>query len=218
MALAIFDLDETLIAADSDHLWGQFLVDRNLVDPREHKARNDAFYQQYKAGKLDIDEYLSFACSILAKFPIDDLNAYRAEFVEERIRPTVLPRAQAIVEEHRDAGDEILIITSTISFVTRPIADLFSIETLIAPEPEIINNRYTGSITGIPSFGEGKVTRLNQWLAAHPFDLEGSYFYSDSHNDLPLLRLVDNPVAVDPDPVLTAEAREKQWQIVSLRN
>ncbi len=217
MALAIFDLDETLIAADSDHLWGQYVVDHGLVDPDEHKAKNDAFYAQYKAGELDIHEYLEFACSVLKRYAMSELHRYREQFVETCILPIVLPQAKAVVEKHRAAGDELLIITSTMSFVTRPIADLFSIDTLIAPEPEIKANRYTGGIVGVPSFAAGKVTRLEQWLSDKPFDMAGSYFYSDSHNDLPLLRIVDHPVAVDPDPLLEQEAREKQWQIVSLR-
>lgn len=218
MALAIFDLDETLIAADSDHLWGQFVVSRGLVDAEEHASRNDAFYEQYKAGKLDIEAYLQFACSVLARHPMEELHAHRSSFVQQCIVPIVLPKAKQIVEEHRSRGDKILIVTSTISFVTRPIADLFNIDTLIAPEPEIVDNQYTGAITGIPSFADGKVVRLRQWLKSEPYDLEGSHFYSDSHNDLPLLRIVDHPIAVDPDPILEAEAREKQWSVISLRD
>jgi HAD superfamily hydrolase (TIGR01490 family) len=237
MPLAIFDLDETLIAADSDHEWGRFLVDRGLVDADQHKKKNDAFYADYKAGQLDIDEYLAFACSVLTMYSMQELHAHRADFVAERIQPLVLKKALARVAQHRADGDELLVITSTIEFITRPIVDLFGIETLIAPNPEIRDNRYTGKIVGTPSFGAGKVTRLQQWLAARsntttdslsgnqgvdnisPSNpLSGSYFYSDSHNDLPLLAIVDHPIAVDPDPTLRREAEAKKWQIVSLRD
>jgi len=217
MPLAIFDLDETLIAADSDHEWGQFVVDKGLVDAEKHKKKNDDFYEQYKAGQLDIDEYLQFSCSVLTQYSIEDLHRFRAEFVEQRIRPIILDKAQELVQRHRDKGDTLLVITSTIEFVTRPIVDEFGIDTLIAPDPEIVSNRYTGRIVGVPSFAAGKVTRLEQWLAGRQDSLEGSSFYSDSHNDLPLLRLVDNPVAVDPDSTLKKEAEEKQWPIISLR-
>jgi len=217
MPLAIFDLDETLIAADSDHEWGQFVVDKGLVDEKKHKKKNDDFYEQYKAGQLDIDEYLQFSCSVLTQYSIEDLHRFRAEFVEQRIRPIILDKAQALVQRHREKGDTLLVITSTIEFVTRPIVDEFGIDTLIAPDPEIVSNRYTGRIVGVPSFAEGKVTRLEQWLAGRQDSLQGSSFYSDSHNDLPLLRLVDNPVAVDPDSTLKKEAEEKQWPVISLR-
>ena len=218
MALAIFDLDETLIAADSDHEWGQFAVDRGLVDGQVHKKRNDDFYAQYKAGRLDIDEYLKFSCSMLTQYTIEELESFRSEFIMERVEPLLLPKAEALINEHRQKNDDLLIITSTIEFVTRPIVDRLGIETLIAPIPEIKNNRYTGNIVGTPSFGSGKVIRLNQWLSETEHTMTGSHFYSDSHNDLPLLRLVDHPVAVDPDDILRQEAKEKAWRIISLRD
>ena len=218
MALTIFDLDETLIAADSDHEWGQYVVDKGLVDAQEHKKKNDDFYEQYKAGQLDIDEYLQFSCSVLTQYSIEDLHRFRAEFVAQRILPIILEKAQGLVKKHRQLGDTLLVITSTIEFVTRPIVDEFGIDILIAPDPEIVANRYTGRIVGVPSFAAGKVTRLEQWLANRQDSLEGSSFYSDSHNDLPLLRLVDNPVAVDPDPILREKAEENQWPIISLRD
>ncbi len=218
MTLAIFDLDETLIATDSDHEWGQYVCDRGLVDVEEHRARNDEFYEQYKAGRLDIYEYLAFACSVLTRYSMEELHRFRSDFVAERITPVMLEKAQALVDEHKSSGDVVMVITSTIEFVTRPIVDAFGIETLIAPDPEIVGNRYTGNIVGVPSFAEGKVTRLKSWMTENNQSLKGSHFYSDSHNDLPLLRLVDNPVAVDPDPILLAEANEKQWRVISLRN
>ena len=218
MPLTIFDLDETLIAADSDHEWGQFVVDKGLVDAQKHKKMNDDFYKQYKAGQLDIDEYLQFSCSVLTQYSIEDLHRFRSEFVAQRILPIILDKAQDLVKKHRELGDTLLVITSTIEFVTRPIVDEFGIDILIAPDPEIVSNRYTGRIVGVPSFAAGKVTRLEQWLANRQDSLEGSSFYSDSHNDLPLLRLVDNPVAVDPDPILREKAEENQWSIISLRD
>ncbi len=218
MALTIFDLDETLIAADSDHEWGQFVVDKGLVDAQKHKKKNDDFYEQYKAGQLDINEYLQFSCSVLTQYSIEDLHRFRSEFVAQRILPIILDKAQDLVKKHRELGDTLLVITSTIEFVTRPIVDEFGIDILIAPDPEIVSNRYTGRIVGVPSFAAGKVTRLEQWLANRQDSLEGSSFYSDSHNDLPLLRLVDNPVAVDPDPILREKAEENQWPIISLRD
>lgn len=218
MPLTIFDLDETLIAADSDHEWGQFVVDKGLVDAQIHKKKNDDFYALYKAGQLDIDEYLQFSCSVLTQYSIEDLHRFRSEFVAQRILPIILDKAQDLVKKHRQMGDTLLVITSTIEFVTRPIVDEFGIDILIAPDPEIVSNRYTGRIVGVPSFAAGKVTRLEQWLANRQDSLEGSSFYSDSHNDLPLLRLVDNPVAVDPDPILREKAEENQWPIISLRD
>ena len=217
MPLAIFDLDETLISADSDHEWGQFLAQNRLVDPIEHQRLNDHFYQQYKLGKLQIDEYLAFACSVLTKYSIEELEQYRQEFTRTVIAPLILPKARKLVADHKAAGDFVMVITSTIEFIATPIVAALGIETLIAPIPEIVDGSYTGKISGIPSFAAGKVTRLEQWLKTSDMTLQGSYFYSDSHNDLPLLRLVDHPVAVDPDETLRNEAELRQWKIISLR-
>lgn len=217
MPITIFDLDETLIAGDSDYEWGQFLIDKRLVNTKKFKEMNDRFYKQYKEGALNIDEYLNFSCSTLTQYSIQELQAFRSEFVAERIAPIILKEAQNLVENHRKQGDTLLVITATIEFITRPIVDKFGIDTLIAPEPEILADRYTGKTIGLPSFGEGKVTRLHQWLKTQEISMEGSYFYSDSHNDLPLLRLVDNPVAVDPDQILKDEAQKHNWPIITLR-
>ncbi len=217
MTLAIFDLDETLIDIDSDHEWGEFIVDRGLVDQEYHRTTNNAFYEDYKRGELDVDAYLKFACSVLTRFDMPTLHKLRQEFVEERILDHLLPAAIAVIQDHRERGHQLLIITSTIEFITRPIADAFGIETLIAPLPEIVNNRYTGKIKGVPSFGAGKVTCLQDWLASSTETMEGSYFYSDSRNDLPLLQQVDHPVAVDPDSTLAQFARDRAWPIISLR-
>jgi len=216
VALAIFDLDHTLLSGDSDHAFGQYLVDRQLVDPAEHQRRNDYFYQQYKAGTLDIHEYLDFALKPLTEHPRALLEAERERFIEERIKPLISQKSRDLIQKHRDAGDTLLIITATNGFVTYPIAEVLGIEHIIAPHPELIDDCYTGRIVGIPSFQDGKVTRLNDWLEQQQLSLAGSYFYSDSHNDLPLLERVDHPVAVDPDDTLKARAEQQGWPIISL--
>lgn len=216
MALAIFDLDHTLLSGDSDHAWGQYLVDRNLVDPADHQRRNDYFYEQYKAGTLDIHEYLSFALKPLTEHPLTLMLEERAAFLKDRIAPLISQKSRDLIAKHKAAGDTLLIITATNGFVTYPIAELLGIEHIIAPEPEFVDGAYTGGIVGIPSFQQGKVTRLNDWLEQQQLDLQGSYFYSDSHNDLPLLEVVDHPVAVDPDDTLKARAEQQGWPIISL--
>ncbi|HIF48337.1 MAG TPA: HAD family hydrolase [Cytophagales bacterium] len=217
MALAIFDLDHTLLSGDSDHAWGQFLVDRGLVDPEVHQRRNDHFYEQYKAGSLDIHEYLEFAMRPLTEYDADHMHAERDIFLNDRIEPLVSQKARDLIRHHEERGDTLLIITATNGFVTYPIAERLGIAHIIAPHPEVIDGRYTGKTVGIPSFQDGKVTRLKSWMEEHQHDMQGSYFYSDSHNDLPLLRLVDHPVAVDPDPTLQAEAEANGWPVISLR-
>lgn len=218
MALAIFDLDHTLLSGDSDHAWGQFLVDHKIVEPERSQQQNDYFYEQYKAGCLDIEEYLAFALKPLTEHPLDKMLALRETFIEERIKPLITDKSRALIAKHKNAGDQLLIITATNAFVTRPIATLLGFDELIAPEPEIIDGQYTGGITGIPSFQQGKVIRLEMWLAEKEIDLAGAFFYSDSHNDLPLLNIVDNPVAVDADETLTNTAKEKGWPMMSLRD
>ena len=217
MALAIFDLDETLIAGDSDHAWGEFMIDRGLVSA-VHRAQNDAFYEQYKRGELDPKAYFRFACAALAPHDMALLENARVDFVEQMIMPLMLDKAAKLIETHRQAGDKLLVITATLEFVTAPIVERLGITDLIAPIPECINGRYTGELMGIPSFGVGKVTRLMAWLEGTEFSLQGSHFYSDSANDLPLLELVDYPVAVDPDPRLRDIAERRQWPIISLRD
>jgi len=215
--LAIFDLDNTLIAGDSDHLWGEFLVDQGLVDADEYRRGNDLYYAQYLEGSLDIFEFLAFSLAPLARIEQVNLMALRERFVVERIHPIILPAAKALVEQHRQAGDALMVITATNSFITRPIVDLLGIDTLIATDPEVRDGRYTGAVDGIPCFKEGKVQRLRSWLAGHDVDLEQSSFYSDSHNDLPLLQLVGRPVAVDPDDKLRDHALRALWPVISLR-
>jgi len=216
LALAIFDLDHTLLSGDSDHSWGQFLVDNQLVDASVHQQRNDYFYEQYKRGELQIFEYLEFAMKPLTEHPLPLLLEMRERFLKERIEPLISDASRALLDKHRQQGDTLLIITATNGFVTYPIAELLGVEHIIAPHPEVVEGEYTGKIVGIPSFQHGKVERLHDWLKEHNQSLQGSYFYSDSHNDLPLLREVAHPVAVDPDETLAATAREQQWPIISL--
>lgn len=218
MTLAIFDLDNTLLAGDSDHAWGEFLVEEGIVDAEIYRQANDRFYQEYLSGGLDIHRYLRFALEPLALHEPEQLAQWREEFVARKIQPMMLAKAAALVEDHRRQGHTLLIVTATNHFVTEPVAELLGIEHLIATEPEMINGRYTGAVAGIPSFKEGKVARLDDWLQHQDLSLEGAWFYSDSHNDLPLLEKVTHPVAVDPDPVLAEHARSHGWEIISLRD
>jgi HAD superfamily hydrolase (TIGR01490 family) len=217
VALAIFDLDNTLLAGDSDYLWGCFLVEQGIVDGEDYERENARFYRQYQEGTLDINEWLAFQLYPLTQHDNDTLETLRARFIDEKIRPIVLPAARALIARHRDQGDTLLIITATNAFITRPIAALFDIPHLLATEPRVLAGRFTGAVEGTPCFREGKVTRLRAWLAEHGHALDGSWFYSDSHNDIPLLELVQHPVAVDPDPSLTRHAEARAWPIISLR-
>jgi len=219
MTLAIFDLDNTLLGGDSDHSWGEFLISEGLVDAEEHKRINDGFYSDYCNGSLDIHAYLSFVLAPLASYEADELAVLHAKFMQDYIEPIILSKARALVESHREQGHTLLVITATNRFITAPIVERFGIEHLLASEGEIIDGKYTGKPTGTPCFAEGKVARLNDWLAEqdHRFTLEGAYFYSDSRNDIPLLEKVDNPVAVDPDDTLREHAANQGWQLMSLR-
>jgi HAD superfamily hydrolase (TIGR01490 family) len=220
MRLALFDLDNTLLAGDSDYEWGQFLVDRGVLEREAYEAQNRAFYEQYKAGTLDIHEFLGFALRPLADHTTQDLERWHGEFMQARIRPMIRPPARALVRRHLESGDLCAIITATNSFVTRPIAREFGLEHLIATEPEMRGGRYTGGVAGTPCFRHGKLVRLDQWLAGLGRRLEEfaeSTCYSDSHNDLALLERVRRPVAVDPDERLADEARRRGWETISLR-
>lgn len=217
MTLAIFDLDNTLIGGDSDHLWGQFVCEQRLVDSDDFAQRSDKFYDDYQAGTLDIDAYLRHALSSLQGHSPEQLSAWHDAFMDSKIKPILLPRAADLIADHRRRGHELLIITATNRFITAPIAKVLGVENLIACEAEIVDGRYTGAPSGIPSYQGGKVTRLADWLQEREIELEGAWFYSDSHNDLPLLELVDNPVAVDPDDALRARAIELEWPVISLR-
>ena len=217
MALALFDLDNTLLAGDSEHAWGEFLVEIGAVDEQSFRAENDRLYDEYLAGTLDIYESISFQLGPLVEQPADRLRRWHEEFMRLRIEPMITPAAVDLVEKHRAAGDDLAIITASNSFVTRPIAHRFGVPTLLAVELECVDGNYTGRVLGTPTFQEGKVKRLHEWLQGNDRTLEGSYFYSDSHNDLPLLQLVDHPVTVDPDPVLRAHAEAVGWPILGFR-
>lgn len=218
MPLALFDLDNTLIAGDSDHGWGEFLVAQNIVDATYYQKMNDQFYQDYQNGQLDMSAYLAFSLAPLGKLNPSELEPLHKQFMAEVIEPLWLPKAEALLEIHKKNGDTLIIITSTNRFVVEPICKKLGVEHLIATELEQQNNQFTGHVSGIPSFKEGKVTRLNQWLEQSGLNLEGSSFYSDSINDLPLLEIVDHPVAVDPCPQLKEIAHEREWEIISLRD
>jgi HAD superfamily hydrolase (TIGR01490 family) len=217
VALAIFDLDNTLISDDSDYLWGQFLVDNGIVDKELYEEANIRFYDDYKQGKLDIVEFLHFSLAPLANNDPEQLFKWRSEFIETIIKPIQLKPAIRLVNKHRFKGDTVLVITATNRFVTEPIVALFRIDNLLATTPEFIDNRFTGNFEGIPCFQEGKVKLLKEWLKDSKETMENSFFYSDSYNDIPLLEIVDNPVAVDPDEKLREHASEKNWSIISLR-
>lgn len=217
MALAIFDLDNTLIAGDSDHGWGEFLVANDKVDANHYQKMNDQFYADYEAGCLDILAYLEFSLAPLAATSMEELAALHLKFMQQIISPLRLPKAEALIEQHRQAGDRLLVITSTNRFIVEPICQALGIDELLATDPEIIDGRYTGKIVGTPTYQEGKVERLKLWLSENNESLAGSYFYSDSINDLTLLLEVDKPVAVDPDDALSAEAASRGWDIISLR-
>ncbi len=220
MNLALFDLDNTLLACDSDFEWGQYLVDRGVLEREEYEAQNAAFYEQYKAGTLDIHEFLGFALRPLAEHAPEDLARWHAEFMAARIRPAMGAAAKALVRKHLDAGDLCAVVTATNSFVTGPIAREFGVPHLVATEPEQAGGRFTGRVAGTPCFREGKIARVDGWLAGQGrvlAEFAQSSFYSDSHNDLPLLERVSRPVAVDPDARLAAEAGRRGWPVISLR-
>ena len=217
MRLALFDLDNTLLAGDSDHSWGEFLCETGRVDAVEYRARNDAFYADYCAGKLDVVAYQSFTQAILARTEAAELARWQAEFMRDVIEPIILAKGEALLREHREAGDKLVIITATNRFITAPIAARLGVDTLLATECGMHEGRYTGHVAGVPCYQAGKVVRLNEWLAETGLSLEGAYFYSDSRNDLPLLEAVAHPVAVDPDDTLRAIAGERGWPVLSLR-
>lgn len=220
MNLALFDLDNTLLSGDSDFEWSQFLIEQGVLDREVFEAKNLAFYEQYKAGTLDIEEFLDFQLKPLSRHARKVLDGWHDEFMRRKVRPMMGDKARALVERHKVAGDVCVLITATNSFVTGPIAREFGIAHLIATDPEAVNGEFTGRVAGVPSFREGKVVRLEQWLAQQGLDWEragNACFYSDSLNDLPLLSRVKRPVAVDPDATLRAHAEKHGWEIISLR-
>lgn len=216
MELAIFDLDNTLIGGDSDSLWTDFLVELGVIGAAEREL-SWRFYRDYEQGRLDMAEFLAFQLKPLSENDPTTLAAWRERFVDEKIRPILLPKAAELVEGHRKAGRTLLIITATNRFITEPIARLYGINQLLATEAEMVDGRYTGRPTGVPCYREGKISRLNSWLQQRDAAPRATWFYSDSQNDIPLLEKVSHPAAVDPDPVLAAHARRLGWEILSLR-
>lgn len=223
MNLALFDLDNTLLRTDSDYTWGQFLISKGVVDPETHRLTNDRFYADYQAGCLDIDAFLAFQLAPLAATPRKTLDAWHVEFMAEHIGPFITTPALALVEKHQAAGDLCAVVTATNSFVTGPIARHFGIPHLIATIPACnpVTGEFTGKPAGIPAFREGKITRVEDWLASQGLwwgSFSESWFYSDSRNDLPLLEKVKHPVAVCPDATLRAFAQNRGWPILDLDN
>jgi len=218
--LALFDLDNTLLSGDSDFEWSQFLIEQGVLDRELFEAKNLAFYEQYKAGTLDIHEFLDFQLKPLSRHARKVLDEWHEEFMRIKVRPMMGDKARELVKKHLAAGDVCVVITATNSFVTAPIVREFGIEHLIATDPEQKDGEFTGAVAGVPSFREGKVTRMEQWLGARGWEwssFEQSCFYSDSLNDLPLLSKVKRPVAVDPDATLRAHAEARGWPVISLR-
>lgn len=221
MKLALFDLDNTLLTGDSDFEWAQFLISQGVLDREAYEARNLEFYEQYKAGTLDIHVFLDFQLKPLSRHPRSQLDAWHSLFMQTRILPMIGQKARDLVHHHRAEGHRLVMITATNSFVTAPIAREFGVPVLIATEPEQSAGEFTGLASGVPCFREGKVTRLEAWLAQQAADwssIERSWFYSDSHNDVFLMEHVTDPIAVDPDPQLAQVARERGWPVISLRS
>ena len=220
MRLALFDLDNTLLNGDSDFEWAQFLIEQGVLDRELFEAKNLTFYEQYKAGTLDIHEFLDFQLKPLSRHSRRELDKWHAEFMRQKVRGMMTVPAQELVARHQAAGDVCVIITATNSFVTAPIAREFGIEHLIATEPEQLEGEFTGRVADVPCFREGKITRLENWMAQRGWNwgsFSDTWFYSDSLNDLPLLAKVKNPVAVDPDATLRVHAGQHGWRIISLR-
>ena len=222
MNLALFDLDNTLLAGDSDFEWAQFLISKGVVDREVQEAKNIRFYEQYKAGTLDIYEFLGFQLAPLARHPRSELDAWHREYMERHIRPIMTEQARALVQRHLTAGDLCAVVTATNSFVTGAIARDFGIPHLIGTiaAVDVEKGAFSGAPTGVPSFREGKIARVESWLESLGLwwgSFADSFFYSDSHNDLPLMQKVNTPVAVDPDDKLRQHAASRGWQIISLR-
>lgn len=217
MTLALFDLDNTLLNGDSDHAFGEFLCAQGIVDRNTFKTANDRFYQDYQAGSLDIAAYIKFALAPIVPMTPQTREQLHKRFMTDVIEPMILSKGLSLIDKHHHQGDTVVIITATNRFVTGPIAKRLGVDHLIATEPEIIDGLYTGLHIGTPCFQTGKITCLNHWLENQQHTLEGSYFYSDSANDIPLLEQVTHPVAVDPCPRLKAYATEHGLPIISLR-
>ena len=216
MPLSLFDLDNTLITGDSDYLWGQYLVENNIVDRTLYAEKNRQFFEDYEQGVLDIDRYLKFSLEPLTKFPCEQLYLWRNDYVQSVIKPLIATGTPALLQHHRERGDTLVIISATNLFITQPIAELLDVPHILSTEPEMIEGQYTGNYLGIPTFKQGKVKALEHWMHIHNKTLAGSSFYSDSHNDLPLLERVNYPVAVNPDPKLLSISQQREWPVLDL--
>jgi HAD superfamily hydrolase (TIGR01490 family) len=219
LKLVLFDLDNTLLDGDSDYEWAQFLIEQGVLERASYEHRNEAFFEQYKAGRLDIYAFLDFQLAPLAQYPRAQLDAWHMQFMAQKIRPIMFAAARRLVSESLQAGHLCAIVTATNSFVTAPIAREFGVLHLIATEPEEIDGRFTGKVRGTPCFRDGKVTRVEQWLTEQGKrwgDFSETRFYSDSHNDLPLLERVSHPVAVRPDHPLRQTALARGWELIAL--
>jgi len=219
LKLVLFDLDNTLLDGDSDYEWAQFLIDQGVLERASYEHRNQEFFDQYKAGRLDIYAFLDFQLAPLAQFPRVQLDAWHVQFMAQKILPKISAAARRLVSQSVSEAQLCAIVTATNSFVTAPIAREFGVAHLVATEPEQIGGRFTGKVSGTPCFREGKVTRVAQWLAAQGRrweDFSESRFYSDSHNDLPLLERVTHPIAVRPDHPLRQAALARGWDIIAL--
>ncbi len=220
MNLVLFDLDNTLLAGDSDFAWAQFLIGKGVLDREVQEAKNIEFFEQYKAGTLEIYAFLDFQLAPLARHPRAQLDAWHHEFMEQYVRPMITNKARALVKQHIDSGALVAVVTATNAFVTGPIVREFGIPHLVATIPAQESGNFTGKPRGLPAFKEGKIDRVDAWLESHGLHLGGferSWFYSDSHNDLPLMQRVSDPVAVDPDDTLLDHARQRTWPVISLR-
>lgn len=218
MNIVLFDLDNTLIKGDSDHEWGNFLVENNLVDAKTYKKKNDIFFDQYKKGSLCPREFALFSYEPLSRYEYKDLIKLRKEFFKEKILPIVLPKAVDLVNFHKKNEDIIAIVTSTNSFISKISADYFNIKHLLASEPELINNKFTGNLLGEPCYQDGKVSKVKNWMKSNNLSqFEEIFFYTDSHNDLKLMEFCTKPIAVDPDDTLKKISNERDWDIISLR-
>ncbi len=218
MALAIFDLDHTLLNGDSDYLWGEYMVANQVVDKAEYQRINKAFLRDYQRGQLDNDSYLQFALKPLTQHPVEKLYNWRSDYVENWIKPIIATGTENLLNKHREQGDTLIIVSATNLFITEPIAELLGISYILSTEPEIVDHQYTGRYLGIPTYKEGKVIVLKAWLEDREHSLDDSYFYSDSINDLPLLEQVSIPVAVNPDNNLRSIAKNRGWEILDLRS
>ncbi len=218
MALAIFDLDNTLLNGDSDNEWGEFIAESGLVDPEQHAKANAQFYDDYKRGELDIYKYGEFVLSSLVDLSNEQLAAMHQQFMRTRVPALLQDNAQQLIQFHKDRGDTLLVITATNRIIVDPIVKLLGIDNLLATDPEYVDGKLTGRLAGIPCYQEGKVDRLNEWIEQTGIDAEHIVFYSDSFNDLPLLNAADEAIAVDPDETLMAAAQAAGWMVISLRD